>query len=60
MFKIVNVLISLVLCIYFFNDAKEQFGNGKNREGKISRAVAILSAVSMTLNIIMIVLEFVA
>lgn len=59
-FKVANLLISLVLCIYFFNDAKVQFENSNNRAGKIARAIGILSTISAVLNIIMIVLEFVA
>ena len=59
-FKVANLLINLGLCIYFFNDAKVQFKNSNNRAGKVSRAIGILSAISMILNVIMIVLEFVA
>lgn len=57
--KIFSVLVTLGLCIYFFNDAKEQFKNGNNRAGKIARAVGGLNAVAMVLKIIMIAGEFV-
>lgn len=59
-FNVANFLISLGLCIYFFNDAKVQFEKSNNRAGKISRVVGILTAISMVLTVITIVLKIVS
>lgn len=58
--NILCVLLNFGLSVYFFNDAKVQFKNSNNRAGKVSRAIGILNAISVVLNIANIVLEVVA